>query len=420
MANEEPFILSKRKNSPYYQVRFKNPDKTSSVRFFPAKSTKETVKSKAIAKAWSMYNQEKVESLSVVHSDILDSDAVRLLENLKRRGVISNYTLPEDRSSISLVSFLKDFWTLDLSPYLAEKKRLGQHLGLTYINESKKLIERYWSVYFDEKMTLSEVTRTMLKDFIKYVDTFSFSWNRKLKIFRAGSIALKWAFNDEMIDRDITAGLASFSGKSKERNILTKEMAELLFTTKWEDERCKMINLIAMLTGMRVGEIVALRKMDLGENCLYVNHSWNRTEGLKSPKNGEARVVYFPFPQITAELMKLADLNGGDLEALIFSGAIINTQPMDIKLPNKRLHEQLIKIGLTKEESKKYCFHSWRHFYATYMSDKVNQRALQSQTGHKTVVMLEHYSSHQIDSDITAIESAQMEIFGSIVKKCGY
>ena len=48
MACEEPFILSKRKDSPYYQVRFKNPDKNSTIRFLPAKSTKETVKSKAL------------------------------------------------------------------------------------------------------------------------------------------------------------------------------------------------------------------------------------------------------------------------------------------------------------------------------------------------------------------------------------
>ena len=46
---DTPFILSKRKSSPYWQVRFINPDVCSSTRYFPAKSTKETVKSKAIA-----------------------------------------------------------------------------------------------------------------------------------------------------------------------------------------------------------------------------------------------------------------------------------------------------------------------------------------------------------------------------------
>jgi len=420
MANEEPFILSKRKDSPYFQVRFKNPDKTSSVRFFPAKSTKETVKSKAIAKAWSMYNQEKMDSLSVVHSEISDTDAVKLLENLKRRGVIKSYSLPVNEHSVPLLQFLLDFWDLEKSPYLSEKKRTGQHIGLMYIDESRRIIDHYWSQFFDSSFLLSDITRKILKDFILFVDTLDLSWSRKLKIYRAGSVALKWAYNDELLDRDITAGLVSFYGKSEERSIVTKELAELLFSTQWEDERCKLVNLVAMLTGMRVGEILALRKMDLGSDCLYVNHSWNRKEGLKSPKNGETRVVYFPFPSVIQRLMFYAEVSGGELEDFVFEAPLVKDKPMDIKLPNKHLHLQLQKVGLSKEEAEKYCFHSWRHFYTTYMSDKLNHRILQSQTGHKTLSMLEHYGNHKTDSDIKIIESAQKEVFGQIVTISGY
>lgn len=416
MAKEEPFILSKRKNSPYYQVRFKNPDKSSSIRFFPARSTKETVKSKALAKAWSWYNDEQVRSKSVMYSDLLNEDVNALLTNLKNRGILSNYTLAQSRNSVSLLSFLLDFWTEEKSPYIAEKRRMGQSIGLTYINESKRMIMNYWAKFFSQDITLSEITRAKLKEFILYVDTFKIGWSRKLKIYRAGSIALKWAYNDELLDRDITAGLASFYGKSDKREILTKEIAAALFSTKWENEMCQMINLIAMLTGMRCGEILALRKMDIGNNCLYVKHSWNRKEGLKTTKNGEERTVYFPFPSVIKKLLMIADANGGEMEQFLFPAPKTDNKPIDMKLPNKTLRLQLQAIGLSKKESKKYCFHSWRHFYTTYMSDKVNQRALQSQTGHKTVAMLEHYGNHQIENDIAAIESAQLEVFGEIVK----
>lgn len=422
MANDEPFILSKRKDSPYYQVRFKNPNKNSAARFLPAKSTKETVKSKALAKAWSMYNQDKIDSVSILQSisigEVSEKEAERLLETLKARGIINSYSLA-NQQSVKAVKFLQDFWDNEKSPYLAEKKRTGQHIGIIYVEESKKIIDRYWAEFFDSEILLSQVTRKMLKDFILYVDEYDLSWSRKQKIYRAGAVALKWAYNEELIDRDITAGIASFYGKSKERSIVTKEMAELLFSVEWEDERCKLINLIAMLTGMRCGEILALRKMDLGENCLYVRHSWNRKEGLKTTKNGEGRIVYFPFPSITNRLMYYADISGG-LEDFIFQAPLVKTKPMDIKLPNKYLHKQLQKIGLSKEEAMKYCFHSWRHFYTTYMSDKLNNRVLQSQTGHKTLSMLEHYGNHKTDSDIKMIESAQKEVFGEIVSISGY
>lgn len=415
MANEEPFIISKRKDSPYYQVRFKNPDKNSTNRFLPAKSTKETIKSKAVAKAWSMYNEDKIETKSSVQrimlEDISEKEAAKVLESLKEKGFIISYSVPQKDSPL-LVDFLLEFWS-DKSPYLAEKRRMGKHTGVIYIEESHYVIKTYWKPYFDSKLLLNQLSRKMLKDFIAHIDTFDLSWSRKLKIYRAGAVALRWAYNEELIDRDITAGLSSFSGKSKERKILTKEIAQLLFSVEWEDERCKLINLIAMLTGMRAGEILALRKMDLGENCLYVNHSWNRKEGLKSPKNGESRVVYFPFPKIIRHLLS----ENAQMEDFVFPAPLTENKPMDIKLPNQMLKRQLVKIGLSESESRLYCFHSWRHFYTTYMSEKVNDRVLQKQTGHKSLRMLEHYGNHSVNEDLEIIKNAQLENFGNIIRE---
>lgn len=413
MACDEPFILSRRKDSPYYQVRFKNPDKNSTNRFLPAKSTKETIKSKAIAKAWSMYNEDKIETKSCVQritlEDISQKDAAKVLESLKEKGFITNYTMPTSDSPY-LIDFLLNFWS-DKSPYLAEKKRMGKHTGVIYIEESHYVIKTFWQPYFDKDLLLNQLTRKMLKDFIAHIDTYDLSWSRKLKIYRAGAVALRWAYNEELIDRDITAGLSSFSGKTKERKILTKELAELLFSVEWEDERCKMINLIAMLTGMRAGEILALRKMDLGENSIYVNHSWNRKEGLKTPKNGDSRVVYFPFPNIIQHLLK----EDARMEDFLFPAPLTDNKPMDVKLPNQMLKRQLIKIGLSESEAKTYCFHSWRHFYTTYMSEKVNDRILQKQTGHKSLRMLEHYGNHSVNEDLEIIKAAQLESFGNII-----
>lgn len=416
MAVDEPFILSKRKNSPYYQVRFKNPDKKSKERFLPAKSTKESVRSRAIAKAWAMYNEETVAAKSVVqslrHADLSDSDLKKLAEILIDKGIEINVSFG---STEKLLDFLLDFWDMKKSPYIAEKKRMNRHIGVSYIFESRRAIEKYWCKFFTEDKLLCNVTRKDLKDFIEYVDKASIGWSRKLKIYRAGSIALKWAFMDERIDKDVTAGIVSFSGKAKERKILTKEMAELIFSIKWADERCQLANLLAMLTGMRIGEILALRKQDLGKDVIYVRHSWEVREGLKTTKNGEERKVYFPFPQIIQRLMYLAELNGNRLDSFIFFAPLLKNKPMDKKLPNKHLKRQMRLVGISEEDCRQICFHSWRHFYTTYMSDKVNQRILQTQTGHKTLAMLEHYGNHSLESDISKIEAAQIELFNDIV-----
>lgn len=419
--SDEPFILSKRKNSPYFQVRFKNPDQASKQRYLPAKSTKETLRSKALVVAWKMYDEVEVKKKSLIEqvksSEFEKEELQSFLEALKRKGVIKSFVLEQETELISAEQFFSAFWNIEKSPYIAEKKRMGKHVGLSYIYESNRDILKYWVPYFKNHY-LNEITKRDIKDFVEKLNSEKLSWSRKQKIYRSGATALRWAYNDELIERDVTAGIVGFSGESKKKKILTKEIAELLFSVKWNDEKAELANLVSMLTGMRAGEILALRKQDLGKDCIYVNHSWNRREGLKSPKNGEERIVFFPFENITKKMLDLVACNplGDKMDSFIFWACYCPEHPMDIKKLLTSLQQQLQVIGFPENEAKQYCFHSWRHFYTANMSDKINQRALQSQTGHKTTVMLEHYSNHQLESDARNIGNAQKDIFGKIVE----
>ncbi len=56
------------------------------------------------------------------------------------------------------------------------------------------------------------------------------------------------------------------------------------------------------------GEILALRRVDIGTDRLHVRHSWSFADGLKSPKNGEERTAPL-LPGVRDELVKLADTN---------------------------------------------------------------------------------------------------------------
>ena len=59
-----------------------------------------------------------------------------------------------------------------------------------------------------------------------------------------------------------------------------------------------LANVVAMCTGMRAAEIASLQYKDLGETCIYVRHSWNAKDGLKTTKNKENRIALLPFPSI--------------------------------------------------------------------------------------------------------------------------
>jgi integrase len=234
------------------------------------------------------------------------------------------------------------------------------------------------------------------------------SAKRKNNIIQAGTIALSWAFNKEMIERDITQGITWFAGKAAEPSILTPELAAAIFKIQWKDERARLANMLAMVTGMRAGEIQGLRVQDLGKDCLYIRHSWNRLDKLKTTKNNENRTVEVPFPGLIQDLLALASTNphGQSIDGYVFWAEKNSDKPMEASLFIDGLREALVSIGMNKEIAKKYIFHGWRHYFTSYMRDRINEKLLQQQTGHKTLQMLNHYSKHMIAGDRERIRQA--------------
>lgn len=421
-----PFTISKRRTSKYYYVRFKD-SKTG--KYTTAISTKQTDKAEAMKTAWNWYTQGKItrqdreqtlESVTLWETmrkvNISDSDLEKMLELAKQRGILKSYVKTGARNDVDLIEYLTDFWDWEKSEYIQETLKREKSIGRTYAKNNKNYIRKYWQPFFAGKL-LGNTTREELKAFLLALQKLDLSNSTKNQTWLAGAHAIRYAYQNELMERDITAGLTGFYGRAKVREILTPELVAALFSVEWNDERAYLANLLAMCTGLRSGEIRALRKKDIGQHCLYVNHSWNALEGLKTPKNGETRIVQLPFPAITEKLLELAGSNpfSSGMDAFIFYATIPN-KPIEEHIFRNGLHDALEKIGMSKEDSKKYCFHAWRHFYAAYMKDRINAKLLQSQTGHKTLAMLEHYSNHKINGDDEQIIQAQIGVFGDIVK----
>jgi integrase len=198
---------------------------------------------------------------------------------------------------------------------------------------------------------------------------------------------------------------------------LTPTAAGALFRAQWKDARSKTANLLAAVTGMRQGEILALRIQDLGKDCLYVRHSWRKRDRLKTTKNNEGRVVEMPFSSLMQELIETAGQNphGAGPESFVFWSEHKPDIPMCGDICRDGLRDTLQKIGYTETQAKAYRFHDWRHYYTSYMIDKVTEKLLQKQTGHKTLVMLKRYGGHLVAGDRERVREAQVEAFGGLV-----
>jgi integrase len=188
--------------------------------------------------------------------------------------------------------YLTRFWEYDRSPYVEEKHSHKVQIGRAHTKHSLERVKRYWVPYFKGKL-LGEVTREHIKafsvDLSKNNPTLS---PLTLKhVLRVGVTALRWAYANTLIPIDPTQGLPAYSSKSKKRGVLTPKEAKDLFALKWKDERYKLVNLVAMTTGLRIGEILALHAGDIGEAYLNIEWSYSMIDGLKSTKTEEPRTV---------------------------------------------------------------------------------------------------------------------------------
>jgi len=425
---KQPFSIFYRSERHTYYVAFKNEE---TGRYLPAISTKKNKEADAVRQAWIWFKEGiphkgdlKTLSLrdTIRRSDISMPDAEFIIEDLKRRGLILSCVFTGAPNAVSLAEYLEEFWDWERSPYIGEKLRAEHSIHRNYVFQMARIIRGYWKPFFNS-MLLGELLPSDIECFIKHLSSLKtkkdlpLSFNRKNIIIKAGIIPLRRAHFKGIIGQDVTRGLILFSGKSAERKILTPQQAATVFAHDWPDERTKVANMTAMVTGLRAGELQGLRAGDIGEDCLYVRHSWNYYDKLKPTKNNTERIVEVPFPSVLLSLKNIASLNphGVSNESYVFWASLSANKPMERKLFLRGLRNSLIASGEGEAIIKSITFHSWRHFFTTYMRKKVDDKLLQSQTGHKSIPMLEHYSAHRLPGDRDKIREAQVEVFSALL-----
>jgi integrase len=423
MSHALPFSIFKRKNRKFLYVQFK---KTGGG-YLPAISTKQTTESSAIETAFNWLrdgipkkNQVlKVNDLSLkdaVRKIKTETEAETLLSELRLLGWVKSYVLNDTTKAEDFISFLKTFWDWEKSPYIKEKLRKNHGIHRRHCLIQGKAITLYWEKFFKGRY-LGDIIAADIDAFINYMGDMDLSASRKNVVIKAGTKPLRWAFAKGKIDKDPTRGHIMFSGEERKRDILSPTVAAAVFRAVWKDEMAKLANMLAAVTGMRRGEIIALRFQDIGPDCLYVRGSWNSLDKIKLPKNNKTRTVQIPFPDLINGLMEQVKQNpwGVSPDSFVFWSDIKQDVPMWGASFVEGLREVLIQIGFTESEAKKYMFHSWRHFFTTYLIGKLDKKLLKSQTGHLTDEMLAHYGDHETARDREIIQATEREVFAGLL-----
>jgi integrase len=150
-----------------------------------------------------------------------------------------------------------------------------------------------------------------------------------------------------------------------------------------------LLNAIACTTGMRKGEIQALRWSAIDDTSIHVAASWDRKYGDVQPKHNSVR--YVPLRPAIHDLLN--DLRKAENDAEYVFQNSSGTKPIDHKLIDKYLYRALSSIGINAEErlSRNITFHSWRHAFDTYTRPHVSDADLRKVIGHRTPAMTDHY-----------------------------
>ncbi|MDR0640089.1 MAG: tyrosine-type recombinase/integrase [Spirochaetaceae bacterium] len=421
----QPFSVYRRVGRSAYLVAFKD---EATGRYLPAVSTRKEKYADAVKQAWVWYREgipRKEGPVSVPADSIRKllretsltvRDVEMLVGVLRDRGFVKSCVFAGGPDGPLLADYLKEFWDWDNSPYVREKLRRQNSIHKSYVNESLRTIVKHWEPYFKDKR-LGDVTKDDVNAFADSVAALPVGHQRKNKIMLVGCIPLRWAYRKEKIPLDVTLGLVMFSGRERKRKILTPDIVTKIFSLEWPDCRAKAANMLAAVTGLRSGEIQALRAGDLGEGCLYIRHSWNRVDGYKTTKNNEDRVVELPFRFVMDALRETTSLNphGYGPESPVFWAEISPEKPIEQRIFSRGLREALEASGMEPAQAREYTFHSWRHFFATFMVQRLEGKLVQSQTGHKTALVLQRYADHRVPGDREKISNAQIEAFGALL-----
>jgi integrase len=296
--------------------------------------------------------------------------------------------------------YLFQFWDFGTSDYFRELETMGKEPHQEHASEMQKSIDRYYRPYFGS-LPLQEITEEQLQKFVVYLKIDkSLSASTVHSARNAAFVALRYAKRKKVIkDFDFDAVLRA-GGKAKTRGILEKEEIEKLLALEWDNKKSRMAVLIAYRTGIRMGEVRALRICDIHETYINIEHSWAKKSKMKGTKNEETRVIPI-LPSLYAEItayirQELSGKNRYKLDGLLLPGRT-SDKPYDNRRIGQNFNKMLGKIGIddVARKERNIVFHSWRHLLAKNLAESgTNKKIAMKILGHKSSTVYDNYASH--------------------------
>lgn len=449
-----PYYINKGKYG-YYRIRLIDPD-TGLITCDRSSHTKDIKTAESLAVKWMLHgvpsaaagSTQKTRSAKNGQTEAPMSDMEQLLTLAKKLGMTVIPTdqqpfLPKPQAeqtqtptantktrdaklplpygiitSIPVCEFLLDFWNEETSEYVKKRRAKGKSPHSRHCLDMQQVVTRYWKPYFMDTK-IGELDFNILDNFFFYIKTELGKANSTVnKAINVAAVAFEYNEKHGRLYNNPMKGIERYGDDRREVGILSRDEVDALFSAEWGKPVCRLANMLAATTGMRAGEISGLRYCDLGTDRIFINHAWGINDGLKSTKTNKKREVAV-LPSMISALKELAEENPAFSQtSFVFWSPV--KKGLEPYLPGyweDDFYATLAKIGISKEmrQERNVVFHSWRHFYATQISQRAQEHLAQDTLGHSSAKMTAHYANHNTDEKMDALRLIIKDVTKNIV-----
>ncbi len=219
----------------------------------------------------------------------------KVSRSLRRQNIKTKYEA--EKVYRELIVKMADKFNEAIHPYWPEAvKRFLVHFANkgvannTLINYKSSLEAHTFPKW--ENYRINEITTAQIRDLI-LEDLAHFSESHRKSMLKFIRAVFRCAIEEDIVQRDPTPRLKFKTGEKIKKVLKESEVKLFLKEAKRRNHKWFSIWALACFTGMRNGELYALRweRVDLNKRIMVVSTSWTKENGYKETKSGDDRIV---------------------------------------------------------------------------------------------------------------------------------